>query len=707
MLPIFLVATLVISSGFVSAIKINSGETNIEPAPDNSSTIISSLGAGGWHNEESMVQNGDELTDVYSIENGDGSWEYPYDGNCAHIWAAHGQNDIERIVAEYTFDVNDGPVKYVKYEINYKDVGLFSDGPNAKIYRWDDSWNSKSNIGDGHHYGYDWEEYTFDDNDKKYVNNDGEIRVGAEAWDDDTFFHQDDLSIKNMKISYQTADEEIFTTEYNTYDSDDDGSDDSVEVIIDADVGDFGDGTTVDVTAQCELVDPDGKIVSAESVTWTIVDHQLEYGTVNLSAVDGINGEYTVNIVLYDQHENIESNANEVIFLEPDPQRAITFYTDPYDAGEIIFDGTIYHYADTTLTSDGTYDISATPPDYYAFDYWEIAGDVNVSDQYSNETQITINGDAIIIAHFEFMLNTVYFLIEPEEGGWIVFAGYDFYNATGCYTSNATYNISAVQAQSEYYFIQWASTENITIADEYAQTTTATINGDGIIAAYFVLNEPPDTPSRPYGSISGEINVAHSYSTSTTDPNDGEVYYLFDWGDGTDSGWIGPYNSGQTIEASHKWTGTRDYEIKVKSKDEYGAESDWSEILTVTMYGRPSIPIIKGPASGKPRNEYEYTFTSSDPDEEDLYYYIEWGDGEFEDWIGPYNSGEEITLTHTWADKQMYTIRAMSKDSSGVTSEWGTLSVNMPRNRLIQTIFYNFLQEHPLMYQLLQRFLKL
>jgi hypothetical protein len=33
-----------------------------------------------------------------------------------------------------------------------------------------------------------------------------------------------------------------------------------------------------------------------------------------------------------------------------------------------------------------------------------------------------------------------------------------------------------------------------------------------------------------------------------------EIYYLFDWGDGTDIGWLGPYDSVDTVTASHTWT---------------------------------------------------------------------------------------------------------------------------------------------------------
>jgi len=44
-----------------------------------------------------------------------------------------------------------------------------------------------------------------------------------------------------------------------------------------------------------------------------------------------------------------------------------------------------------------------------------------------------------------------------------------------------------------------------------------------------------------------------------------------------------PYNSGETASASHGWSEAATYKIRVKIKDIYGAESDWSEPLSITI----------------------------------------------------------------------------------------------------------------------------
>ena len=91
----------------------------------------------------------------------------------------------------------------------------------------------------------------------------------------------------------------------------------------------------------------------------------------------------------------------------------------------------------------------------------------------------------------------------------------------------------------------------------------------------------PNKPLQPSGSNSGKINVEYKYTTSTTEPDGDKLFYFFDWGDSTDSGWVGPYNSNDVAEANHKWIKKGSYEIKVKAKDFYGAESEWSDPLPI------------------------------------------------------------------------------------------------------------------------------
>jgi hypothetical protein len=97
----------------------------------------------------------------------------------------------------------------------------------------------------------------------------------------------------------------------------------------------------------------------------------------------------------------------------------------------------------------------------------------------------------------------------------------------------------------------------------------------------------------------------------------------------------------------------------------------------------PDNPNIIGPTKGKPDVELVYNFSSIDPENHVIYYFIDWSDGTNTGWIGPYNSSEEISLGHVWEDKGTYIIKAKAKDLLGEDSEWGTLEISIPRIKII------------------------
>jgi hypothetical protein len=97
----------------------------------------------------------------------------------------------------------------------------------------------------------------------------------------------------------------------------------------------------------------------------------------------------------------------------------------------------------------------------------------------------------------------------------------------------------------------------------------------------------------------------------------------------------------------------------------------------------PFPPIIDGPTSGKIKENYSYTISTIDPEEDDIYYCIDWGDGNYEGWSGPYSSGTEIALSHQWDKEGTFPIRVKSKDTNEHQSGWcDPLEVNMPKSKI-------------------------
>ncbi len=99
----------------------------------------------------------------------------------------------------------------------------------------------------------------------------------------------------------------------------------------------------------------------------------------------------------------------------------------------------------------------------------------------------------------------------------------------------------------------------------------------------------PNQPSTPVGIRQGHIKDTYRYSSQASDPRSLELFYWFEWGDGNDSGWIGPIPSGLSCNASHAWDQTGQYHLRVRVKNSAGAFSRWSDPLVVSMPKKLSV----------------------------------------------------------------------------------------------------------------------
>ena len=94
--------------------------------------------------------------------------------------------------------------------------------------------------------------------------------------------------------------------------------------------------------------------------------------------------------------------------------------------------------------------------------------------------------------------------------------------------------------------------------------------------------------------------------------------------------------------------------------------------------GEPSLPIITGPSSGKPYKKYDFNIKATDPEGEQVWYWIDWGDGTNTSWLGPFDSGVEITESHTWKSIENFTVKVKAKDVLDAESDWATLIISVP-----------------------------
>lgn len=147
-----------------------------------------------------------------------------------------------------------------------------------------------------------------------------------------------------------------------------------------------------------------------------------------------------------------------------------------------------------------------------------------------------------------------------------------------------------IKANQETHSIQ---TENIDILefDNIIKKINELTPGDYDLQYNALLNNAPWKPSTPTGETQGKIRQEYTYRTQSFDFDYDDIYYFFDWGDETTSGWLGPYQNHIEISVSHVWNKKGDYNVKVKAIDDPngdgdlsdGMESQWSDYLPISM----------------------------------------------------------------------------------------------------------------------------
>jgi len=241
---------------------------------------------------------------------------------------------------------------------------------------------------------------------------------------------------------------------------------------------------------------------------------------------------------------------------------------------------------------------------------------------------------------------------------------------------------------------------------------TATINNDG----------------------SGQLNIAavdlFANSASTVYYDDLSIELLGTgvvWADSFESYSVGSSMHGQggwkgwdndptwtayvSDDESHSTTKSVDIKTDADLVHEFSGYTSGQYIFTAWIYcpstqgEPPEAPTIDGPLSGNPGTSYDYKFNAVDSDGDDVKYFIDWDDGITEE-TGFNPSGNDVTVSHTWAASGKYTITAYAEDSNGNIGPSSTFQTTMPRDKTLNNPFLNWLQCHPFLFPLLQKLLQ-
>jgi len=188
----------------------------------------------------------------------------------------------------------------------------------------------------------------------------------------------------------------------------------------------------------------------------------------------------------------------------------------------------------------------------------------------------------------------------------------------------------------------------------------------------FFPNNPPNTPNVPSGPTTGAPKIEYTFLTSTTEPDGNQVYYIWDWNDTTED-IFGPFDSGEIVEGTHEWDVDGIYEIRVKAKDIYGWESDWSGVHTIELVNNPpEKPTIDGPTEGLVGEPIKFQVVTTDPDGHMVKYLVDWGQY-MPKWSGFVPSGQIYNKTVTFETPGIKHVKAKARDEVNDESEWSDI----------------------------------
>jgi hypothetical protein len=198
---------------------------------------------------------------------------------------------------------------------------------------------------------------------------------------------------------------------------------------------------------------------------------------------------------------------------------------------------------------------------------------------------------------------------------------------------------------------QARSSVHTSIVSAYSSILTVTITAESVTA-----------PTKPTGPTSGTTNTTYTFSTSGSVDNAGDsVQYYFDWGDGTNSGWLAV----GTKSASHKWTtaGTKTVKAQARCSIHTSVVSTWSTALSVTITAPETISTPtkpSGPTTGKANGNYTFTTSGSVSSlGHSVQYQFDWGDGSKSAWLAVGTK----SASHIWGNSGNYTVKAQARCS--------------------------------------------
>jgi len=218
----------------------------------------------------------------------------------------------------------------------------------------------------------------------------------------------------------------------------------------------------------------------------------------------------------------------------------------------------------------------------------------------------------------------------------------------------------------------WSSAGTYTVRAQARSSVSQNIISGWSNSLAVVIIAEAESVSQPTisGPSSGIVTQDYTFTASgAVDSLNHPVQYFFDWGDGSNSGWLAV---GITTD-SKSWSFAKTHTVRVQARSSINQNvvSVWSALLTITIAAETvSTPTLTGPSNGKVGQNYVFTTSAVDNLGSPVQYFFDWGDGTNSGWLPT-----ETTITpKIWQLAGTYSVKVQARSVTNqvVVSDWSS-----------------------------------
>lgn len=172
---------------------------------------------------------------------------------------------------------------------------------------------------------------------------------------------------------------------------------------------------------------------------------------------------------------------------------------------------------------------------------------------------------------------------------------------------------------------------------------------------FTVYAETITTPGRPSGPSSGYVYTSYTYSTSGAISNAGHsLQYRFQWGDGSNSGWLSSKSASKTWSVANTYSVTVQARCATHTNVLSGPSNSRSVTINPETITRPGTP--SGPSSGYTNTSYTFSTSGASSNlGHSLRYRFHWGDGSTSSW------SSSLSASHSWSNEGSYPVQVEAR----------------------------------------------